>query len=195
MMSGVDEVEVAVTGAPVGLDVEAAQRDALGSAVGIIRAGGVLASSTASSGLVSDFDPMYFVRTHPVSFPHGTGAVPTGMTLKTYARILTERSIGRPDADGGEDVMLTLTMFNVVQRREVLSATRARIRGRPDDFRRLDNMTDDDFGRIFRACIAGEASARIWLGDTMLSPRRARSGPTQMASFRSRLAAIPCREF
>ena len=156
MMAGIDEMEIAVTGAVMGLDIEAVQQTALGSALGVIRGGGVLASSMASSGLVSDFDPLYFVKTHPVSFPHGTGAVPVGMGLATYARILVERSIGRPDAEGGEDVMLVLTMFNILQRHQALSASRARIRGSPEDFRKLDAMTNDDFGRLYRACVVGE---------------------------------------
>ena len=156
IMAGIDEMEMAVTGAVMGLDIEAVQQTALGSALGVIRGGGVLASSMASSGLVSDFDPLYFVKTHPVSFPHGTGAVPVGMGLATYARILVERSIGRPDAEGGEDVMLVLTMFKILQRHQALSASRARIRGSPEDFRKLDAMTNDDFGRLYRACVVGE---------------------------------------
>ena len=158
MMAGLDEMEMVVTGAVMGVDVEAAQEQALGTALGVIRGGGVLASSLASSGLVSDFDPSFFVKTHPVSFPHGTGKVPKGMSLETYARILVERSVGRPSDEGGEDVMLILAMFNIIQRHQALSTSRAKIMGRPDDFMKLDAMTDDDLGRLYRACVVGESA-------------------------------------
>jgi hypothetical protein len=112
-------------------------------------------ASVASDVLDNDFDPMYFVRTHPMSFPHGTGHKPASMSLKYYARLLTERQIGRPAAEGGEDVPLTLTLFNVTQRHSVLEGTKNRMSGQRETFEQLDGITSADAASLLTAAARG----------------------------------------
>lgn len=159
-MAGLTDVEIAVSPSAECPNVDDTQATMVQRTLEVIRGDGVLASTLDSSGLASDFDAQFFVKTHPMTFAHGAGALPNGMGLTTYARILTERGVGRPDEQGGEDVMLTVTMFNVLQRHTALAATRGRLRGRPNEFARLDAMTDADFGRIFQACVSGNTVTR-----------------------------------
>lgn len=154
-MAGLSGVEIAVSPSSQCPDVNAALEEEIARTLKTLDKGGVLVSTSASTGLASDFDPLYFVKTHPATFPHGAGGLPQGMGLKTYGRLLLERSIGRPDSEGGEDVMLTVSLFNTIQRHEALAATRARMRGKPEDFVRLDMMTEGDFARVYRAAITG----------------------------------------
>lgn len=154
VMAGLVDVEIVLPPVtPVG-EVGAVREETVREALDVVRGGGVVATST-SGRIASDFDPYYFVKTHPVSFPHGAGAVPKGMGLATYSRILVERMLGRPAAEGGEDVMLILSLFNVLQRHAALAETRGRMQGNPDDFVRLDALTDDDFARMYRAVSTG----------------------------------------
>lgn len=134
IMAGLIDAEVVVEAGGPTPGIADMQEQSVWQTLDVIRNGGVIASCTGS-GLVSDFDPQHFVKTHPTSFPYGAGGVPKGMGLATYARILVERDIGRPADEGGENVMLQLALFNVLQRRTALAETRARMKGRPDDFR------------------------------------------------------------
>lgn len=162
-MAGLVDIEMVVPPTATVDDVGVVQGRAVSEATRLPGSGAVSAeiqdegviASSSTGRLASDFDPSFFVKTHPMSFPHGAGAVPQGMSLETYAKVLVERMVGRPAAEGGEDVMLILSLFNVLQRHDALRRTKARMRGTPSDFRKLDGMTDNDFDIVIKIVTKG----------------------------------------
>ena len=157
-MASLREIEVSVSAADAALGLNDAKHATMRRAMEAIRGGGTVASIASGGGLATDFAPDYFVRSHPVSFPHGTGARPDKMSEEAYHRLLTERMIGRPTEEGGEDVLLGLCMFNVGQRHRVLSETRGRLLGDPRTFRELDAISSNDFKRVLAAFDRGACS-------------------------------------
>jgi hypothetical protein len=155
IMAGLTDVERAV---PDHAPVERAQTahaDTLQRTLSIICGGGFMASVASSGGLASDFHPAFFVKTHPMSFPHGAGAKPAGMSFNRYGRLLAKRMVGRAADRGGEDVVLLLALFNVTQRHTILAETRGRLRGRTADVERVARMSDEDYDRMYNALVTG----------------------------------------
>lgn len=93
MMAGLVDAEVAVSSDVAPGAFQRASSNAANTAADVVRQGGVIASTTEAQ-LLSDFDPMFFVKTHPMSFPYGAGGLPQKMGLATYARIILERRCG-----------------------------------------------------------------------------------------------------
>lgn len=160
VMAGLTDVELVVNDATESVDVAETLRTGVASVLDTLQGGGVVASTAQGSALQSDFAADFFVRTHPVSFPHGTGKLPARMSRERYAKLIVQRQLGRPLARGGEDVPLFLALFNVTQRHRVLTETRVRMAGTPADFRRLDGVTARDASRVLTALARGAARGR-----------------------------------
>lgn len=151
IMTGLTDIELVVSESAAEVDVEATLRQGVREVLETLHGGGSVTSIAAGGALQSDYAADFFVKTHPMSFPHGTGAVPAGMSRERYATLLVQRQLGRPLQFGGEDVPLFLALFNVTQRHRVLSETRVRMAGTPADFAKLDRVTAADAERVMRA--------------------------------------------
>lgn len=57
----------------------------------ILKSGGSLVSTSARTTPFNDYDPRFLLFVHPLSFPHGVGARPKGMTMKYWVKLLLER--------------------------------------------------------------------------------------------------------
>lgn len=155
VMAGLTDIELVVTDAAESVNVAETLRTGVADVLDKLQGGGVVASTAQGTALQTDFERDFFVRTHPVSFPHGTGRIPAGMSRECYAKLIVQRQMGRPLARGGEDVPLFLALFNVTQRHRVLTETRVRMAGTPADFARLDGVTAADASRVLDALARG----------------------------------------
>jgi len=75
-----------------------------------------LASYVTRGEIQNDYDPMWMIKTHCSSFPHGTGQCPKGMSAKEYYKALLQRY---PRTQFAQNPALIIDAFNVVQRHEV----------------------------------------------------------------------------
>lgn len=128
-MRGVDNIELqwdsisAATGDELDR-LQAAARQLHGNALHqpdqiphiLSKPGSVLASTTAHGKPSNDYGPEFIPLVHPTSFPYGTGAAPEGMSFKAWASLISRR-FPRPPL--GNDALLALDIFNVMQRHEV----------------------------------------------------------------------------
>lgn len=81
-----------------------------------LRHGSALVSSIARTQKpASDYDPTWFLLTHPWSFPQGTGGKPAGVGLEAWMRIILQRYSREQHA---QNPHLVMDMFDVLQRHQ-----------------------------------------------------------------------------
>ncbi|GAX75776.1 hypothetical protein CEUSTIGMA_g3219.t1 [Chlamydomonas eustigma] len=113
IMEGIDEVELQMSTSDL-------VPECVGSAAKLfahLHTNGVLVSGIpAAATPLSDYDPMWLVHSHPSIFPHGTGACPEGMSLKTWAKGILCRY--PKTHQYAQNIGFITDAFNIIQRHE-----------------------------------------------------------------------------
>jgi hypothetical protein len=195
-LNGVDEAEIVVDMMPNPATINHSTQQA----VRMLKRGGVLASSTASTPKpFSDYDWRWPLLVHAAYFPNGTGGAPKGMSLKTWIKYLLHR---RPPKQAS-NIMLVLHMFNVLQRHDSFTQAHFKLRGNPDVFEKVGMMTNDEIkaagdllgsgkrGKAYAKAMA-EASpvVRVLVRSVHNVGKNIAGSPASFASLRSRVIAL-----
>ncbi len=198
-MAGLDEVELQFDTQP-SFDVAQRMAATVGEApdaATVLQSGGFLASTTAAGAPFKDYDPRWPLLVHPVSFRHGTGAYPKGMSLERWVRIMLLR---HPRAQYAQNVVFLLDMFNVVQRHAVNTQTTVQLNLTPSLLEDIGGLTAAQLGeamQVVKAGLRGKAlsdrlrslpsGARALYDCFKFSSARVLGSPQSFMSLRSRV--------
>jgi hypothetical protein len=138
-----------------------------------------------------DYDPAYFMQTHPCVFPHGAGARPTGMDQKVYIRTLLQRY---PEAQFAGNRSFLVNAFDSMQRHKVSKEAGYLLYTNPDMARGLDGITEQEVAAALNT--VGLSGQALYSNMDALTPKSRRLllalklvGARVMGSPQSKMAA------
>ena len=108
----------------------------------------VASTITPNTKPENDYDPKWFLKSHPSTFPHNSGSCPSGMSLEKWFQTLIRRY---PTEQFAQNLPLISDAFNIIQRHSVYKHAWVQFKSSPDRVAALAHLTEHDVNIVLDA--------------------------------------------